>query len=59
MQIEMPLPANSYNLFIGGRGKFMQWSVSQEKVINYYHGIMAGDICNGIDQLQEISVFVE
>jgi hypothetical protein len=45
MQIEMPLPANSYNLFIGGRGKFMQWSVSQEKVINYYHGIMAGDIC--------------
>jgi hypothetical protein len=28
-QIEMPQPANSDDLFIGGRGKFMQWSVSQ------------------------------
>jgi WD40 repeat protein len=31
-------------LFIGGRGKLMQWSVSHEKVTKDFHGIMAGDI---------------
>jgi hypothetical protein len=32
------------NLFIGGRGKFMQWSFSQKKVTKDYGVIMAGDI---------------
>jgi hypothetical protein len=31
-------------LFIGGRGKLMQWSVSQKKVIKDYGDIMAGAI---------------
>ena len=32
------------NLFIGGRGKLLQWSVSQKKVTKDYGGIMAGNI---------------
>ena len=31
-------------LFIGGAGKFLQWSVSQKKVTKDYGDIMAGNI---------------
>jgi hypothetical protein len=34
----------SDNLFIGGNGKLMQWSVSQGEVTKDYGGILSGDI---------------
>jgi hypothetical protein len=34
----------SDNLFIGGEGKFMHWSVSQQKVTKEYGGIIGGNI---------------
>jgi hypothetical protein len=43
-QIEMSQPPNSDDLFIGGDGNFMQWSVSHKKVTKDYGTIMAGYI---------------
>ena len=34
----------AYNLLIGGEDRFMQWSVSQKKVITAYDDVMAGGI---------------
>jgi WD40 repeat protein len=33
-----------HSFFIGGRGKLMQWSISQKKVTKDYGDIMAGSI---------------
>jgi hypothetical protein len=45
------------NLFIGGVGKLMQWSVSRKKVTKDYGFIMAGDIASMVQTREKKYLF--
>ena len=45
-------------LFIGGKRKFMQWSVSKKKMIREYNGIMAGNTLSMVQTSNKNYLFV-